>query len=173
MTTGSRILCARQDNTWVLKFCGEVRLSMAPSLGAFVSSIGQSGEMERIVIDLCDVECIDSTILGLLAKISLRAQEALNALPTIISSRDDVTRILFSMGFDSIFVIVGAAEDEAVEAGELPTHLIEEDELRQQVIDAHRTLMSLNEANEEAFRDLVDSLEGEHLLAQSRVRVAR
>ncbi len=160
MTTKAKILLARTNGTCVLKFAGEVRLALAPTLTPFVNSIGQSTECETIIIDLRDVDCIDSTMLGMLAKISLRSQEALDKVPTIISTRDDVTRILLSMGFDSIFAIAGECES-ANEGGELAPQVCSEDEMRTQVIEAHRILMSLNESNREEFSDLVKSLEGE------------
>ena len=45
--------------------------------------------------------------------------------------------------------------------GELPTEIVSEKNLREQVIEAHRVLMSLNESNREEFRDLVEALETE------------
>ena len=44
---------------------------------------------------------------------------------------------------------------------ELPVDCLSEDEVTQSVIDAHRTLMSLNENNQLSFRSLVDALENE------------
>jgi len=166
MSSNGKIMLARRDGTNVLKFRGEIRLALAPRLSAFVNRIGHTPDIESIVIDLSEVEGIDSTMLGLLAKISLRSQEALNAMPTIISPLEDITRILVSMGFDSIFAITGNVDEEAPAEGELPTEFAADDELCEQVIEAHRVLMSLNEANEEAFRDLVESLENEQLAHQ-------
>lgn len=173
MTSGGKIMLARVGHVCVLKFTGDVRLSLAPTLTTFVNSIGQASDCQSIVIDLTDVEGIDSTMLGLLAKISLRSQEALNRLPTIISTREDITRILLSMGFDSIFAISGEAGEALVGEAELAPQLVSEEEMREQVIDAHRTLMSLNESNEKAFHDLVESLESERHPTPPRVRAVR
>ena len=173
----NKILLAQTNGTWVLKLSGDLRLSLAPTLTGFVNRIGQSAGMQDVIIDLTEVDCIDSTMLGMLAKISLRSQEALNKVPTIVSTRDDVTRILLSMGFDSIFAIAGEGGNAIGAGGELATEVVSEDEMRAQVIEAHRTLMDLNESNREAFRDLVESLESEQLASQPtsqpRVRAAR
>lgn len=167
MNSNGKLLLARRDRVNVLKFRGEIRLALAPTLATFVDQIGSSPEIESIVIDLSDVESIDSTMLGLLAKVSLRSQEALNSVPTIVSPSEDITRILMSMGFDSIFVITGSADDEPASVeGEMPAAVASEEDLCEQVIEAHRVLMSLNQANEDAFRDLVDSLENEQLAHQ-------
>lgn len=167
-----KILLAQQDGVNVLKFSGEIRLGLAPTLGAFINQIGQSRDITAIVIDLRDVTCIDSTMLGYLAKVSLRTQEALNAVPTLVSTNEDITRILMSMGLDSLFAIVAEAEEGFDVQGELPIQLAPEAELCRQVIEAHRVLMSLNESNEMAFRDLVESLEGEQLMG-APVRAVR
>ena len=45
--------------------------------------------------------------------------------------------------------------------GELPTEIVSEENLRAQVIEAHKVLMSLNENNRDEFRDLVEALENE------------
>ena len=85
-----KILLAHQDGVKVLKFVGDVRLTLGPAISAFVKQIGSNPELRAVVIDLTEAESIDSTALGLLAKISLRSQESLGALPTIVSSNDDI-----------------------------------------------------------------------------------
>ena len=67
------------------------------------------------------------------------------------------------MGFDEVFIIIrepygGEALPEFVE---FPRQYLSEDQLREQVIDAHRVLMSLNENNRFAFKNLVEALEQE------------
>ncbi|MCB1691375.1 MAG: anti-sigma factor antagonist [Pseudomonadales bacterium] len=166
-----KILLAHQDGVKVLKFVGDVRLTLGPAISAFVKQIGSNPELRAVVIDLTEAESIDSTALGLLAKISLRSQESLGALPTIVSSNDDITRILFSMGFENVFVIVNEASKEVGPLGELPTQMLSEDAMREQVLEAHRVLMSLNEKNQDMFRDLVEALENESV--ECRARAAR
>jgi hypothetical protein len=65
------------------------------------------------------------------------------------------------MGFDKVFIILKELITECGQLGELPMEIISEANLREQVIEAHKVLMSLNENNREEFRDLVDALESE------------
>lgn len=166
-----KILLAEQDGVEVLKFVGDVRVSLGPTISGFVNGLGQCEDIHNIIIDLTETEGIDSTSLGLLAKISLKCQESLHRLPTIVSSNEDITRILISMGFDNVFIIVNEAGGEVGPLGELPTQLVSEDALRDQVLEAHRVLMSLNSENREKFRDLVEALENEQ--QQGPLRAAR
>lgn len=156
-----KILLAEQDGVRVLKFVGDVRVSLGPTISAFIGEIGQNDDVHSIVIDLTETENVDSTALGLMAKLSLRSQEALDALPTIVSSNEDITRVLISMGFDNVFVIVDESENDIGPLGEVPTQLVSEESLREQVLEAHRVLMSLNDQNKDKFRDLVAALEDE------------
>ena len=56
--------------------------------------------------------------------------------------------------------------------GELTRVETTEEEMRVRVLEAHRTLMNLNEANREAFHDLVETLQSEQPEAQPRPRLA-
>ena len=168
MSAMGKILVAEQDGVQVLKFVGDVRVALSPTLSEFVKDLGKFHKLHSVIIDLTEADAIDSTSLGLMAKISLKSQEALHCLPTIISCKEDINRILVSMGFDNVFVIVNDTSGAIGPLGELPTQLVSEEALREQVLEAHRILMSLNRQNEDTFRDLVQALETEH-----RMRVAR
>ncbi|XOV89311.1 MAG: STAS domain-containing protein [Pseudomonadota bacterium] len=172
-----KVLLAEENGVNVLKLVGDIRLTLGPTLGGFISRIGHTDAIRSIVIDLSETECIDSTALGLLAKLSLRSQEALNRVPVIVSPREDISRILSSMGFEDVFVIVHVAQAagglEGCEKDELPTQLASEEVLCDQVLEAHRVLMSLNAENAERFAELVDALEAEKSKEPPRLRLVR
>ena len=67
MSTG-RIQFAEQDGTFVLKFVGEVRLTLCSALDATIEKIFTALNFNAIVIDLTETRSIDSTTLGLLAQ---------------------------------------------------------------------------------------------------------
>ena len=161
MNVMGKILVAEQDGVKVIKFVGDVRVALSPTLMDFVKELGRNGSLHSVIIDLTETDAIDSTALGVLAKISLKSQEIFHCLPTIISCKDDINRILFSMGFDNVFVIVNDASGTIGPLGELPTQMVSEDAMREQVLEAHRVLMSLNSTNENTFRELVEALETE------------
>ena len=70
MTTG-KIQFAEEQGTFVLKFIGDVRLTLCAALDSYIEKIFSVLSFESIVIDLTETECIDSTSLGLLAKLSI------------------------------------------------------------------------------------------------------
>jgi len=160
MTTG-RIQFAESEGTFVLKFIGDVRLTLCAALDAYIEKIFSALNFESIVIDLTETDNIDSTSLGLLAKLSILSKERVGLLPTLVSTHEDMNRLLQSMGFDQIFNIVAESTPTDAELQELPGQLLSEDQVKDRVLEAHRILMNLNEHNRTAFTDLVSSLESD------------
>ena len=156
-----KILQAEERGIYVLKFIGEVRLNLCSTLDQIIDDMVNNPEFRTVVVDLTETEVIDSTTLGLLAKIAMASEEQSHFLPTLITTNPDVTRIIHSMGFDQIFLIVREPASDLEELEEIPVMRASEQEVRDKVLDAHRVLMSLNSHNREEFRNLVRALECE------------
>lgn len=153
-----RIQMAEQGGVYVLRFIGDVRLNLCSSLDDSIDAIFRSSNYASVVIDLTSAENLDSTTLGILAKLSLRARAAGCLLPTVIITSPDIRRLLESMGFEQLFNIVDSPVPCPECLHDLPIQAVSEDEVKRRVLEAHRILMSLNEHNRQAFRDLVNSL---------------
>ncbi|GAC1029375.1 STAS domain-containing protein [Pseudomonas sp. No.21] len=158
MSTG-KIQFAEQNGTFVLKFVGEIRLTLCSALDATIEKIFSALNFSAIVIDLTETRSIDSTTLGLLAKLSILSRQKVGLLPTVVTTHPDITRLLQSMGFDQVFNIVGKPLPCPECLEDLPPQDQTEDVVRTKVLEAHRILMGLNESNREAFHDLVSALE--------------
>lgn len=158
MTTG-KIQFAESEGTFVLKFVGDVRLTLCAALDAYIEKIFSVLSFDAIIIDLTETVGIDSTSLGLLAKLSILSKQKVGFLPTLVSNQEDMNRLLQSMGFDQVFNIVSEITPTDAELEDLPGQLLSESQVKDKVLEAHRILMNLNEHNREAFRDLVSALE--------------
>jgi len=158
MNTG-KILVAQSQGIYIIKFVGDVRLNLCGTLDQYTDQMFESEDFKTVIIDLTETQCIDSTSLGQLAKISILYKEKFGQLPTIISTRDDINRILLSMGFDQVFYIVHELVSQVEYLDELPLKSVNEEEMKDRVLEAHKLLMDMNENNRDAFQDLVKSLE--------------
>jgi anti-anti-sigma factor len=154
-----RIQFAEHDGTFILKFVGEVRLTLCSALDATIEKIFTALNFSAIVIDLTETRSIDSTTLGLLAKLSILSRQKIGLLPTVVTTHADITRLLHSMGFDQVFNIVDTPLPCPDCLNDLPSQDQSEETVRAKVLEAHRILMGLNESNREAFHDLVSALE--------------
>ena len=156
-----KILFAEKSGIHVLKFVGDVRLTLGPTISTFLEQLRSCSDFRSMIIDLTDTETIDSTALGLIAKISICTQESFNRTTTIVSPRGDVTRVLNSMAMEQVCVISHDQISDEPGLRELPQEIASEDVLREQVLEAHKVLMSLTSENYEKFQDLVEALESE------------
>ena len=101
---------------------------------------------------------LDSTTLGMLAKLAISTKAKFGFKPAIFSSDPSIDRLLQAMGFSQLFEVRSDRCDMEC-CRDLPARNASEDEVRLKVIEAHRTLMGLNEANHAAFQNLVMTLE--------------
>lgn len=163
----ARILYAAHEGTYVVKFVGDVRVPLCACLESFLDRMFADGSLKSVLIDLSETEGIDSTALGLIAKIAVSLKERLHRKPVILSTNPDVNRILSSMGFDRVFVIVNKAPAIDEPLDELPMVEPSQQDITRQVIEAHRVLIGMNAKNHATFRDLVEALECEEKDARS------
>ena len=159
VSNNGRILVAHHHGVYLMKFVGDVRVTLCAAVDTFLDSMLSDAGFKSVVVDLSRTTGIDSTSLGILAKLSIRAQERFGFVPTLVSTNPDITRVLKTMGFDDVFHIIEVPLEHKEQFGELNPFDCSEEDMRQRVLDAHRILMSLNESNREAFQDLVETLE--------------
>ncbi len=157
-----KIQFAEYNETFVLKCVGDVRLTFCSALNETIEKILKTNSFKSIVIDLTEVISIDSTTLGLLAKLSILSKRKFGMLPTLASTNPDVSRVLDSMGFNQVFNVVHTPAPCRECLDDLPEQDQSEAVVKERVLEAHQILMSLNQSNRDAFRDLVSALENTH-----------
>ena len=104
-----KALYAIHQGTYVLKLIGEIRVPICATLDNFIENMFRDKQLNSVLIDLSKTQIIDSTALGLLAKIAIQTRKRFKRKPLIISTEPDVTRILDTMGFEKVFNIVHEA----------------------------------------------------------------
>ncbi len=154
-----QIRVANDQGTYVIELIGDIRMVLSLSFDKFIQTMFASTPLKGIILNLRSAEAVDSTTLGLMAKIALNAQKHLLPRPVVIVEEPGMIRLLESMGFDEIFAISGTLLDTFEGQRNLMHQDGSEEEFRQQVLKAHKILMSLNETNHNAFCDLVESLD--------------
>nr|WP_221197284.1 STAS domain-containing protein [Simiduia aestuariiviva] len=152
-------MVADHQGVYVIKLVGDVRLTLCISFDAFIDRMFSDANFISVVFDLTAAEAIDSTTLGLMAKISLLAQERHGLVPTVVSNNPGIDRILQTMGFAEIFCIVKDGDTDVPEAEALCVDCADEGDVKARVLEAHRILVGLNAANRDAFKDLIATLE--------------
>lgn len=157
-----RIQVGEQSDVQIIRLVGEVRLTLCPAFERFIADVLEGSDYNNVLIDLSDVEMIDSSALGQLAKIAMASQRHRSIKPTLYSPDPSITRLLESMGFDEVFHIIQDVCHNTTRFSEWVADTMSEEEARDRVIEAHKVLMSLNETNYQTFCNLVESLENSH-----------
>src|SRR5688500_15929131 len=101
-----RVTYSESSGWHVLHYFGRVDYTMAPAIDRFVDTLLHDHQPHPFVFDMTEARLIDSTNLGLVARIADKVQQAGQGRSTIVSDRDDIDEVLDSMGFRAIFDVV-------------------------------------------------------------------
>lgn len=147
------------ENRAFLKLSGVIRHPLSQRINVAVGRMFAKVTVQGVVVDLQEAEFIDSTCLGLLARVATRCLELDCERPILVSTQPEVNRVLRGMGFDRVFVLVenpAAPTTGLSDAAELAGICRRPDP--QIVLDAHRALCDMNEHNRHLFQNVIEQL---------------
>jgi anti-anti-sigma factor len=147
----------------VLVLKGVVRYVSAIALRKLIDAMLAHETDDTVLIDLREVESIDSTGLGLLAHIG-RATLRRGRRAVIVCSNQDLLRCLRSVSFDTMFVVLESWPGDTEPA--LQEVSLEDDDsstsaLGHSMLAAHRELAELSDDNRRSFADVIAALEAD------------
>ena len=160
MSTG-HVEYASLNGTHIFKLIGEVRAQSCISLDKLLNRIEQQQNVVGAIVDLTETTFIDSTVLGILAKLGLKLKQVHHIQAVMLSTNPDITTLANSMGLGQVFVILNYCKEPQVCTRELCEEEITHNTMLKTVLDAHKTLMQLNENNQNMFEPLVKQLQKE------------
>ena len=155
-----RVLYADNDHVHVLRYVGDIRHPLAPSVSRFVDTLLERFSEEDVVVDLSEVDAIDSTNLGEIARIAVLLAEKNGKRASIVSPRTEISQVLHSMALDEVFDMRKGPVS-PVEGEPIPTVAPSRELSLQTILAAHRRLMEMNEENRKKFAQVVELLEHE------------
>lgn len=161
METGA-VYYARHEDTYVIKMTGEVRYLLGCSFDDFLTQLFARKDFNDILIDLTETTMIDSTCLGLLAKIANFTRRLSGRKVTIFSTDENINQILNGVGFFSVFNVCNANPSLTGDADQILACTADQAHLAKTLYDAHLILSELNEQNREMFKNVVEELEKSH-----------
>ena len=154
-----RIRAASNEGAHVLKLEGDVRLTMCTALDHYFQSMFAEPGFMSVWVDVTEADGLDSTTLGMLAQLAIQTNERFDFRPAIFSTNPSIDRLLDTMGFDQLFERRSESCNTESAIKEIPAVPCEAGEVKRQVLEAHRALMSMSDDNADAFKDLVSTLE--------------
>jgi anti-anti-sigma factor len=161
----ARARSGRVDHTAVIALSGEIRFGTARALRAAIDALLSPRDHDTVVVDLRELLLIDSTGLGLLARIGRATLEQRGRRAIIVCADEDIIASLAAVAFDTLFVFVRALPfDREPELQDVPLDTDGDPDahaIGKLVLSAHRELASLSEQNGRSFADVVTALESE------------
>lgn len=153
------ILSARVDTVEYVRFVGIIRYSHCAGLEAHINRMFNNPDFTEVAIDLEHAQILDSTALGLLAKISIEFTKISNKKPVIFLRKGELAHILKRVCFDQVFNIISSPnQPEHLDFVELASIKKNEEQVLACVVDAHRSLAEISEDNKHYFTDITKAL---------------
>ena len=157
-----KILVSQDSSSHVIKLEGDVRVVLCASLNDYMNTIFKSKTISRIIVDMVETEGVDSTTLGLLARLAIYSNEKFNIRPIVFCPDASLYETLMVMGLDEVFEIVKSKQSDLNNCRELSFESTGSAvDIKAHVLMAHKLLSSINEKNKNEFLDLIAVLEKE------------
>ena len=149
---------ALNQGTYFLKLSGHLCFGSSVPFADLIDLIGSTPDCKGALVDLRGASMIDSTHLGLLARLALESQQKLGQELTIVSTGKHVPQALKTTGLQHFALLLDAHEGmmppmESIQA--LPET---KRTVAQVMLEAHQTLVGLNQDNKKTYQDFVTML---------------
>lgn len=142
----------------VIKIVGNATMKNSKTLEVYFKELLKENKKE-IVLDFDECNYLDSTVLGVIAKMSLEVGKLWKTKLYEINVSNMVRSTLNSTGvYDLMGHSKGTKDDVSLSDLKNRTFLTTE-EKAQHILEAHKTLMGLSKENEEVFKNVVRLLE--------------
>ena len=150
----AKVLIARENGKYHIKVEGRANFESSPPLRNFTGSIDEH-DCKGIFIDLSECVGMESTFMGILALIGLKTKK-IGFLTNIVNASENNKKLLNGLGLQKIFNYATSSEIESqqrwVDAGSSS----DKKEKAETVLQAHETLMEVDQQNIPKFQNVVD-----------------
>ena len=148
------------DTVCIIKMVGRIAYKISPNFDLFLEKVKDSLEINNFVVDLTEATHIDSTNLGLLAKLNRFSRTKSDCPPTLISTNAAINNLLLNIGLSSIFDIVDNVGDIQSTFDKLPHMKDAGDRVAEIMLKTHLELTEMSKTDNELYKDVVRYREG-------------
>lgn len=155
MSNKGELMISKRGDVYRIKVTGRATFDCAPPIRDLVKKL-ETEPFSGILVDLSGCEWMDSTFMGVLAMMGLRARKS--GVTMEIGAASDFDRnLLAGLGLTKLFEFTGNTIDgneEDWQSGE--NDVVQAEEGARTVLEAHETLMDVDEQNVAKFGQVVD-----------------
>ena len=159
MLNDGKYFFALCDKKAFLKFVGTLKYTSASKFDTFLDDmLEKNPDFEDILIDLSEAVFLDSTNLGFLARLSEFFNEKYNKKVTIYSPKEEINKLLESVGFDEVFILVKNIDMQEKELREISEEKASHSRSEMMLV-SHQALINVCKKNADKFCDVVELLQ--------------
>jgi anti-anti-sigma factor len=156
------IMVADHQGVYVIKMTGDVRLNLCIAFDECIEKLFSRDGFQSILFDLTGAQNLDSTTLGLIAKVAIKCKSQHRPKPIVFCDNPAIQRLQMTMGLDEVCEAMDKPPLSYASSSEFhclpPCSDEDEDKVKAKVLESHSVLMALNEKNRQTFQDLVQTL---------------
>jgi len=152
---------AFENGVWFIKCLGAICHPVGPALNKLIEQAIIHSESNKFVVDLTEAVIIDSTCLGILARIATCSNKASNIKPIILTGKGNIAKALLVVRFDLLFNLIHDLDNKTVATKIASNVALEQDAMLALLLDAHKRLCAIDAETHLVFKDVVETLEAE------------
>lgn len=153
------VLYVLENRCLYLNMIGEIRHTLCVGLDTLIRQLIQQDQVDKFVVDLRQASFLDSTSLGIIARMARDMHSKSSDKPILISTNEDVNQILNSVQFNSITQIVKNWDNLPDQYYEISIHTNQPRSPREIILESHKELSRISEDNLDKFVGVIKSLE--------------
>lgn len=154
----NRYMVGEIGDNIVIKIIGNATMKNSKTLEDYFKNILQD-EKKEVILDFSECNYIDSTTLGVIARMSLEVGKKWNTKLYEVNVSNMIRSTLNSTG---IYDLMGHSKKEGEDisfSGLKNRNFLTDEEKAKHILEAHRTLVELSKENEAVFSNVVRLLE--------------
>lgn len=148
----------------IIRLIGDMKYTtVASDFESFIDSLLENESVKDVVVDMRPCTYIDSTDLGILARIAITQVQRKAAKPIIVHEKDSrIVKTIEEIGLGRIFTLKTSLELDEIDFKEIENSE-EKNELAlaKMMVSAHQNLVDIDEANEKKFSSVIQIMENE------------
>lgn len=168
-STSGAIRYAYENGVWFIQCADVVCHLLGPTLNALVDKALATQDSKNFVIDLTDAKSIDSTCLGILARIATRRAPAGTSKPLIITGGGNIAKTLQVVRFDLLFELIDKVNAVPKQIQVAENFSLNQDEMLNLLLDAHKRLCAIDAQTHAVFKDVVEALQREQSMGVNMI----
>ena len=148
----------------IIRLIGEMKYTtVAVDFGRFIDTLLEKEDITSVVVDMRECTYIDSTDLGILARIAITMQGRQAQKPVIVYDTEGVVaKSVQDIGLGFLFTLVTSYDLENMSFEQVTTgQQTDELLLAKLMVSAHQNLVDIDETNKEKFASVISLMESE------------